>query len=134
MHTNFVKADKLSHEIIAAAIDVHRDKGAGLLESIYEWCLACELQLRGIPTVQQRIVRIRYKHFVREESLRFDVLVDGCLLIEAKSVAEILPIHKAQLLSYMKLLDVPIGLVINFNVLKLTDGLARIILPGANRD
>lgn len=134
MHSNFTKADKLSHEIIAAAIEVHRHKGAGLLESIYEWCLACELQLRGIPAVQQKVVRIGYKHFVREEPLRFDVLVDGCLLIEAKSVAEILPIHKAQLLSYMKLLDVPVGLVINFNVLKLTDGLARIMLPGANRD
>jgi GxxExxY protein len=70
---------------------------------------------------------------VFEEPLRFDVWVEGCLLLELKCVQEILPIHKAQLLSYMKLLEVPLGLIINFHELKLTDGVVRLILPGANR-
>jgi GxxExxY protein len=70
---------------------------------------------------------------VFEESLRFDVLVEDCLLLELKSVKEILPIHQAQLISYMKLLDIPIGLLINFHELKLVDGIYRLILPGANK-
>ena len=74
-----------------------------------------------------------YKGFAREEPLRFDVLVEDCVLVEAKAVAEVLPIHKAQLMSYPKLLNVPVGLLINFNELKLTDGVHRLILPGSNR-
>ena len=68
----------------------------------------------------------------REEPLKYDILVEKCLFVEVKAVEAVHPIHKAQLLSYMKLLDIPLGLVINFNVLKLTDGLSRLILPGAN--
>ena len=93
-----------------------------------------ELELHGIGTVNQRLVRIEYKGLVFDEPLRFDVLVEACLLLELKSVQEVLPIHKAQLLSYMKLLDIPLGLIINFHELKLTEGLVRMILPGANRD
>ncbi len=93
-----------------------------------------ELALRNIGAVNQRLVRIDYKGIVFEEPLHFDVLVEDCLLLELKCVEEILPIHKAQLLSYMKLLDVPVGLVINFHELKLTDGIARMILSGANRE
>ncbi|MCR6656831.1 MAG: GxxExxY protein [Opitutus sp.] len=133
MHPLFSKANSLTERIIACALEVHRDKGPGLIESIYEWCLLCELSLAGVAVESQRAVKVRYKNFVREESLRFDVLVEGCVLVEAKAVAEILPIHKAQLLSYMKLLDVPVGLLINFNALKLTEGVSRLILPGANR-
>jgi GxxExxY protein len=77
-------------------------------------------------------VEIHYKGFVRKDPLRFDVLVDECLLIEAKAVERILPIHKAQLITYMKLLDVPVGLLINFNESKLTNGVSRLILPNAN--
>ena len=91
-----------------------------------------ELELRKIAAINQRLVRIEYKGLVFDEPLRFDVLVEGCLLLELKCVQEILPIHKAQLLSYMKLLDVPLGLIINFHEMKLTDGLVRMILPGAN--
>ena len=76
---------------------------------------------------------IRYKEFTREEPLRFDILVEDSLLIEAKSIAKVLPIHKAQLLSYMKLLNVPVGLLLNFNEMKLVDGVHRLTLPGANR-
>ena len=76
---------------------------------------------------------IEYKGFTREEPLRFDMLVEGCVAVEAKAGEKILPIHKAQLLSYMKLLNVPLGLLINFHEMKLTDGVHRLILPGANR-
>lgn len=133
MHPLFQKADTLSREIIGAAIEVHRDKGPGLIEGIYERCFMWELGLRRIPAVHQQQVKIEYKGFVFEESLRFDVLVDGCLLVELKAVQEVLPIHKAQLLSYMKLLNVPLGLIINFHELKLVDGVSRLILPRANQ-
>lgn len=130
MHPLFLRASKLTEPIIGAAIEVHRDKGPGLIESIYEWCLIRELELRHLTATNQKIVRISYKGFVKEEPLRFDLLVENCVLVEAKSVEHVLPVHKAQLLSYMKLLNVPLGLLINFNVAKLTDGVSRLILPG----
>ena len=83
--------------------------------------------------MSQKLVMIEYKGFTREEPLRFDMLVEGCVVVEAKAVEKILPIHKAQLLSYMKLLNIPFGLLINFHEMKLTDGVHRLILPGANR-
>src|SRR5512137_1518288 len=133
MHALFKQADDLSRVTIGAAVEVHRLKGPGLIESIYERCLMRELDLRKIATVNQRLVRIEYKGLAFDEPLRFDVLVEGCLLLELKCVQELLPIHKAQLLSYMKLLDVPVGLIINFHELRLTDGVVRMILPGANK-
>jgi GxxExxY protein len=133
MHPLFKQADELSHTIIGAAIEVHRLKGPGLIESIYERCLLRELSLRNLAAVNQRIIKIEYKGFVFEEPLRFDVLVEDCLLLELKSVQEVLPIHKAQLLSYMKLLNVPLGLLINFHEMKLVNGIHRMILPGANQ-
>lgn len=133
MHPLFKKADGLTEQIIGPAIEVHRDKGPGLIESIYEWCLMRELELRRLTTESQRIVRINYKGFVREEPLRFDVPIEGWVLVEAKACEAVLPIHKAQLLSYMKLWDVPVGLLVNFNTSKLVDGVTRLILPGANQ-
>lgn len=115
MHPLFAKANSLTEQIIGGAIEVHKDKGPGLLEPIYEWCLLRELELRHLSVTSQKSVAITYKGFIREEPLRFDVLVENCVLVEAKSVEKILPIHKAQLLSYMKLLQVPIGLLSNFN-------------------
>ena len=131
MHPLFEKADKLSPEIIGAAIEVHRLLGAGLLESIYERCMARELELRGIPFSKQQSVAIEYKGLTFEETLRFDLLTSNCLLVEIKAVQEVLPIHKAQLLSYMKLLDIPLGLLINFHSTRLVDGITRLILPRA---
>ena len=133
MHPLFEKASALTEAIIAAAIEVHRDKGPGLIESIYEWCLLKELGLRGLACVSQKSVLIEYKGFTREEPLRFDVLVETCVLVEAKASRKFCQSHKAQLLSYMKLLNVPVGLLINFHEMKLTDGVSRLILPGANR-
>ncbi len=132
MHSLFPQASRLTESIIGAAIEVHRDKGPGLVESIYEWCLIKELGLRKLTVVNQKTVKITSKGFAKEEPLRFDLLVEDCLLIEAKSVEPVLPIHKAQLLSYMKLLNIPLGRLINFNVPKLTDGVSRLILPGAD--
>jgi GxxExxY protein len=133
MHPLFTKADKLSGEIIGAAIEVHRIMGPGLLESIYERCLLRELELRGVPVLNQEEVVIDYKGTVFKEVLKFDLLADGCLLVELKATRDVLPIHKAQLLSYMKLLDVPLGLVFNFHEVKLIDGISRLVLPGANK-
>ena len=134
MHPLYLKASGLTETLIGAAIEVHRDKGPGLIESIYEWCLMQELGLRGIEYVNQKSVEIQYKGFRREEPLRFDVLVEDCLLVELKVVTKVLPIHKAKLLSYMKLMDIPVGLLINFHEMKLVDGVSRMILPGANQD
>ncbi|SRR6266496_4035978 len=82
MHALFERASGLTEAIIAAAIEVHCDKGPGLIESIYEWCLLKELGLRGLECVGQKSVRIEYKGFTREEPLRFDVLVESCVLVE----------------------------------------------------
>jgi GxxExxY protein len=133
MHPLFAKADRLSGEVIGAAIEVHRIMGPGLLESIYERCLMRELELRGIPVLNQQEVVIDYKGTVFKEILKFDLLVDGCLLVETKAIHGVLPIHKAQLMSYMKLLNVPVGLLFNFHEITLADGISRLILPSANK-
>ena len=126
MHPLFAKADRLSSEVIGAAVEVHRIMGPGLLESIYERCLLRELELRGIPALNQEEVVIDYKGTVFKEKLKFDLLADGCLLVELKAIRDVLPIHKAQLLSYMKLLNVPLGLLFNFHDVKLVDGISRL--------
>ena len=132
MHPRFGRASSMTHDVIAAAVEVHKTLGPGLLESIYEWALTKELEYRGYSVRNQKSVVITYREFQREDPLKFDLLVSDCLLIEVKSVEAVHPIHKAQLLSYMKLLDVPVGLLINFNVQKLTEGVSRMMLPGAN--
>jgi GxxExxY protein len=131
MHPLYEKADRLSRELIGAAIEVHRNKGPGLIESIYERCLLGELELRSISATTQKIVRVEYKGLVFDEPLRFDILVDGCLLVELKAVEVLHPSSKAQLFSYMKLLNIPIGLLINFHEPVLKNGVCRMILPGA---
>ena len=114
MHPLYEKADKLSSQVIGAAIEVHRHKSPGLIESVYERCLLRELELRSIPATTQRLVRVEYKGLVFDEPLRFDVLVDDCLLVELKAVEILHPSSKAQLFSYMKLLDIPIRVVNQF--------------------
>ncbi|MFN0051062.1 MAG: GxxExxY protein [Planctomycetales bacterium] len=133
MHPKYPKASSLTQRIIGAAIEVHRYFGPGLLESIYEWALIRELELQGLASTSQQRLTIEYRGATREEPLRFDILVEGVVLVEVKAVEQISPIHKAKLLTYMKLLDVPLGLVINFHEMKLTDGINRMILPGADR-
>jgi GxxExxY protein len=134
VHPDFQRADQWSKKVIGAAIEVHRQKGPGLLERIYEKCLMRELELQGIPARNQVVVAVEYKGYTFEEPLKLDVYVDGCLIVELKAVETVLPIHKAQLLSYMKLLNAPVGLLINFHEMKLVDGIHRLILPGANKE
>ena len=133
MHALFQKADKISHDVIGAAIEVHRQMGSGLIELIYQRCMVRELELRSIPATTQQLVRIQYKGIVFDEPLRFDILVDSCLLLELKAVEALHPFSKAQLFSYMKVLDVPVGLLINFHEPVLKNGISRLILPGANQ-
>lgn len=133
MHPMYARADELSHEAIAAGIEVHRALGPGLLESIYHWAMVKEFEIRRVPVSTEQFVQIRYKGFTREEALRYDLLIANCLLIEVKAVEKLVPIHKAQLLSYMRLLNVPLGLLLNFHEERLASGIARLILPGANQ-
>jgi GxxExxY protein len=133
MHPRYPEAQKWSAKVIGAAIEVHREMGPGLFESIYEGCLRREFELQSIPNEEQRQVPVEYKGWKVTEPLRFDFLVDGCLVVEAKAVESVLPVHKAQLLTYMKLLDAPLGLLINFHEAALKNGIVRMILKGADQ-
>lgn len=134
MHKYYTRADGWTSKVIAAAIEVHRLKGPGLLEPIYEKFMMCELALNNVPAVQQIQVPIEYKGTIFEETLRLDVLVDDCLLVELKAVEKVVPLHIAQLLSYMKLMNLPIGLLINFNELVMKAGIRRLTLKGADKE
>ena len=133
MHRVYQTADKLSREVIGAAIEVHRHKGPGLIESIYERCLLRELELRSIPAMTQKIVRVEYKGVVFDEPLRFDLLVADCLLVELKAVEIFASSQQSAALQLHEILDIPIGLLINFHEPLLKNGVSRIILPGTNR-
>ena len=122
---NFVeeKIDELTHIIIGAAIEVHRHLGPGLLESIYETCLAYELTLKKLKVEKQKPLEILYKGIKLEGDYRLDLIVENQVVIEVKSVRELVPIYEAQLLTYLKLLGGGKGLLINFNVSLLKDGI-----------
>ena len=120
--------DELSNRVIGCALQVHRELGPGLLESAYEQCLAHELKLNGIDFELQHPLPVKYKDVRLDCGYRVDVLVEDKLIIELKSVEQIKAIHQAQLLTYMRLAGVKIGLLINFNVTKLKDGIKRFVL------
>ena len=119
----------ITHEIIAAAIEVHRLLGPGLLESAYTCCLHYELTVRKIRFITQRQLPIVYKGIVLDASYRLDFVVEDMVVVEVKSVAAFVPVHEAQLLTYLRLSEQPAGLLINFNVPKLIDGVKRVINP-----
>lgn len=124
-------ADKeLTHSIIGAAIEVHRTLGPGLLESAYEECIARELTLRGLSFERQKALPVVYKEVKLECGYRVDLLVEGRVIVELKSVEALAPVHDAIVLTYLRLSGAPIGLLINFNVAVLKDGLKRFILDG----
>jgi GxxExxY protein len=106
----------LVYHVNGAAIEVHKNLGPGLLESIYHKCLEKELSIKDFKFKTELIIPINYKGLEIDANLRCDLFVENCLLVELKSVEKILPIHEAQLLTYMKLLKIPMGLMINFNV------------------
>lgn len=120
-----MEKDPLTERVIGCAIEVHRALGPGLLESTYQQCLIHELKLNGIPFQPEKPIPVEYKGIRLDCGYRIDVLVDGSLILELKSVEEIAPIHKAQLLTYMKLSGIHTGLLINFNVRRLIDGIER---------
>lgn len=120
--------DTLSKRVIGCAIEVHRELGPGLLESTYEQCLAYELSQAGIGFRLQQPLLVKYKGLQVDCGYRIDVLVQDTLILELKSVESLLPIHEAQLLTYMKLANVKTGLLINFNVLLLKSGIKRLAL------
>lgn len=118
-------ADEWSHNIIGAAIEVHRNLGPGLLESAYEECLCRELELRRIPFLRQHPVRVDYKGETVDLAYRIDVLVADLVVIELKSVEKLEPVFEAQLLTYLRLYRRWLGLLMNFNVPVLKDGILR---------
>ena len=120
--------DELSNRVIGCAIEVHRVLGPGLLESTYEQCLAYELGQAGIEFKLQHPLPIQYKGIRLDCGYRVDVLVQGQLILELKSVDVVLGIHQAQLLTYMKLAAIKTGLLINFNVQRLKEGVRRFVL------
>lgn len=119
--------DKITGEILDACIEVHRNLGPGLLESTYEICLLKELELRGIKAINQIKLPIEYKGFTLDQDYRIDILVEDEFILELKSVEMLLPIHKAQLITYLKLADKRLGFLINFNVPLLKNGFQRVI-------
>lgn len=119
---------QLSHNVIGAAIEVHRALGPGLLESAYETCLCHELGLRGLSFQRQVPLPLTYKGVQLDCGYRIDLVVAGELLLELKAVEQILPIHEAQLLTYLRLTGIKLGLLINFNVPVLKQGIIRRVL------
>ncbi len=131
--------DELSRRMIGCAIEVHRNLGPGLLESTYRQCLACELSHAGVPFQMEVPLPVRYKDVLldcgyRNKDVlldcgyRIDLLVRSDLIVEIKSVETLLPIHQAQILTYMRLARILIGLLMNFNVTKLQNGIKRFVL------
>lgn len=120
--------EELTSKVIGAAIEVHRTLGPGLLESVYEECLAYELELQGIQYRNQVWVDLHYKTLVLEKAYKLDLLIEDRLIVELKSVDELSSLHEAQLLTQMKLSKKKVGLLINFNVKVLKEGLMRRVL------
>ena len=119
--------NEVSHEVIGAAIEVHRVLGPGMLEFIYEEALVIELEDRGLNVVRQAEVEVSYKNRRLENKLRLDMLVDGIVIVEIKSIEKILPVHEAQLLTYLRLAEKKLGLLINFNTVVLRNSIKRIV-------
>ena len=123
-----MELNDLSSNIISAAIEVHKDLGPGLLESVYQSCMIVELLNRNMKVESEVAVPVFYRGIkVNEDGFRLDLLVEGTVVVELKSVEKVLPIHKKQLLTYLKLTKKPLGLLINFNDNRLIDGVTRIV-------
>jgi GxxExxY protein len=122
-----VSRNRLTHEIIGAAIEVHRRLGPGLLESAYETCLCRELSLRRVRFQRQVDLPIQYRGLQLDCPYRLDIVVPRTLIVEVKAMKNVLPVHRAQVLTYLKLTGIRLGLLINFNVEMLVSGLHRII-------
>ena len=124
-HTEKEEPNSLTGKIIGAAIEIHRALGPGLLESAYEACLIYELRLRKLKVEPQKSMPVFYKDVMLDCGYRVDIVVEDRVIVEIKSVSSLAPIHEAQLLSYLKLSNCKIGLLINFNVRVLKEGICR---------
>lgn len=122
------ETDGFARACVDSALKVHRALGPGLLEQVYERCLAYELEKRGLACLRQCAVPIHYDGIKLDSDLRIDVLVGGCVVVEIKAVETLLPVHRAQLLTYLKLTGHRLGLLINFNVPIIKEGIHRIAL------
>ncbi len=122
-----MKLKELTENVIACAIEVHRCLGPGLLESAYEQCLCHEMKIRGLPFEKQVALPVKYKGVCLDCGYRIDILVDKRVVLEIKTVNSISDIHVAQLLTYLKMMDLRVGLLINFNVPLLKDGIKRVV-------
>ena len=122
-----MERDRLSDRVIGLAIAVHRELGPGLLESAYEACLAYELEQAGLPYQRQVALPVSYKNVDLDCGYRLDLLVDGTLIVELKTVEAISKVHKAQLLTYLRLSRLRTGLILNFNAAVLKDGIHRMV-------
>jgi len=120
--------DELSRKVIGLSIEVHRELGPGLLENTYKQCLAYELSQAGINFQMEVELPVKYKNVLVSCGYRIDLLIENNLIIELKSVDKIIPIHEAQLLTYMKLSGIKVGLLMNFNEIVLKDGIKRFVL------
>lgn len=125
---SLVQINRLTEKIIGAAIEVHRNLGPGLLESAYETCLAYELEQSGLSFERQKALPLRYKDIHLDQGYRLDLLVENQIIVELKVVDKIAPVHEAQILSYLKFSGCKVGLLINFNVKLLKNGIHRFIL------
>ena len=121
------KTDSLTYKIIGCAMEVYKQLGPGLLESVYEQALIHELKLNDIPVESQVEIKVNYKGINISDNLRLDLLVDDSVIVELKSVEELKPIHHKQLLTYLRLMNKKVGLLINFNTDNLMDGIKRIV-------
>ncbi len=119
--------ERLATAAVDVAFEVHSELGPGLLETAYETCFSYELQLRGIEHQRQLAVPLHYKDKVTEAGFRADIVIGGQLLIELKAVEELAPVHKAQVVTYLKLLRLPLGLLINFNEVLIKNGTHRVL-------
>lgn len=122
------ETDRVAREIVDAAVEVHRALGPGLLESVYETCLEHELKRRDVEVRRQVQLPVEYKGAQIEAGLRLDLLVEDRVIVELKTVEALAPVHKAQVLTYLKLTGHRLGLLLNFNVSLMRDGIQRIIL------
>ena len=128
MGLSYPESNELTRQIIAASIEVHRHLGPGLLESAYDDALYLELGDRGLAAVRERSIPLVYKSHLINCVYRADMIVEGTVLLEIKSVEKTLPVHKSQVLTYLRMADLHVGLLLNFNVPKMIDGITRISL------
>ena len=119
--------DDITGAVVDASLKIHMGLGPGLLESVYEVVLARALELRGFRVERQKAIRFEYEEMIFEEGFRIDLLVEGCVVVELKSVEKLAPVHSKQVLTYLRLMNLQVGLLINFGAATLKEGLHRIV-------